>query len=81
MTRDEIDAAATPSGGWTRATLAGWGVSWPPPKGWRKALLAQGTSGFAQDAQRLDPQGAGPVVEDHAPEPSTQTHTTKKKGE
>ena len=22
-----------------------------------------------------------PVVEDHAPEPSTQTHTTKKKGE
>jgi hypothetical protein len=28
---------------------------------------AQGTSGFAQDAQRLDPQGAGPVRQD-APE-------------
>ena len=25
--------------------------------------------------------GESPVVEDHAPEPSTQTHTTKKKGE
>lgn len=28
---------------------------------------AQGTSGSAQDAQRLDPQGAGPVAESDAP--------------
>lgn len=41
-TEEEIDAAMTTAGGWTRATLAGWGVSWPPPKGWRKALIAQG---------------------------------------
>lgn len=25
----------------TRAQLARWGVSWPPPKGWRKRLLAE----------------------------------------
>lgn len=38
VTREEIEAAKAPGGGWTRATLAGWGVPWPPPKGWRKAL-------------------------------------------
>lgn len=38
-TQAEIDAARTPRGGWTREQLAAWGVSWPPPKGWRKALL------------------------------------------
>ncbi|RXR21563.1 hypothetical protein EQW78_17790 [Oerskovia turbata] len=43
-TAAEIDAARTPAGGWTRATLAGWGVPWPPPKGWREALI-HGRSG------------------------------------
>lgn len=42
MTKDIIDAARTAAGGWDRATLAGWGVPWPPPKGWRKALIEQG---------------------------------------
>lgn len=37
-TPDQIEAAKTPRGGWTRATLQEWGVPWPPPKGWRKAL-------------------------------------------
>ena len=40
LTAAQIDAARTPKGAWTRATLARWGVPWPPPKGWRKALLA-----------------------------------------
>jgi hypothetical protein len=40
LTKAEIEAAKTPKGGFTRETLAGWGVSWPPPHGWRKALLA-----------------------------------------
>jgi hypothetical protein len=36
---DEIAAARTTAGGWTRSTLASWGVSWPPPKGWRARLV------------------------------------------
>jgi hypothetical protein len=36
--RAEIEAAKTPSGGWTKADLAKWGVPWPPPKGWKKFL-------------------------------------------
>lgn len=39
LTEAEIDAARTAKGGWTAKQLAAWGVSWPPPKGWRKALL------------------------------------------
>jgi len=35
----EIEAARTPAGGWTRQQLAAWGVSWPPPKGWRQQLV------------------------------------------
>ena len=35
----EIEAAKTPSGGWTREQLARWGVPWPPPKGWRQCLM------------------------------------------
>jgi transcriptional regulator with XRE-family HTH domain len=35
----EIEAERTAKGGWTRATLAKWGVPWPPPKGWRRALI------------------------------------------
>ena len=25
----------TVRGGWTRASLAEWGIPWPPPKGWK----------------------------------------------
>lgn len=42
MTAAEIDAARTPAGGWTRETLTGWGVLWPPAKGWRRRLIEQG---------------------------------------
>jgi hypothetical protein len=38
--QEEIDAARTPAGGWTRTQLAEWGVPWPPPKGWRRRLAA-----------------------------------------
>jgi hypothetical protein len=38
---DDIEAARTPAGGWTRDQLAAWGVPWPPPKGWRKKLITQ----------------------------------------
>jgi hypothetical protein len=39
LTLEEIEAGRSPRGGWTRATLAGWGVPWPPPKGWQQRLL------------------------------------------
>jgi hypothetical protein len=38
----EIEAGKSARGGWTRARLAEWGVPWPPPKGWKKALIAKG---------------------------------------
>ena len=48
ISADEIDAAKTANGGWTRATLAQWGVPWPPPRG-----LAQGADrGDARRAAR-----------------------------
>lgn len=39
VTYEEMEAAKSPRGGWTRKTLAGWGVPWPPPSGWRRQLL------------------------------------------
>lgn len=34
----EVEQAQTRPGGWTAITLAGWGVMWPPPRGWRDEL-------------------------------------------
>jgi hypothetical protein len=39
LTAADIERGKSPKGGWTRATLAAWGVSWPPPKGWKEKLL------------------------------------------
>lgn len=47
LTRDEIEARRSERGGWTKATLAEWGISWPPPKGWMDMLLG----GFEPDAE------------------------------
>lgn len=38
LTEEQIEAGRSPKGGWTRKQLAEWGVPWPPPKGWRRAL-------------------------------------------
>lgn len=38
VTVEDIRAAKTKNGGFTKKTLEEWGVSWPPPKGWRYAL-------------------------------------------
>lgn len=40
-TPEEIQAAMTAKGGWTKRQLARWGVPWPPPQGWPERL-AQG---------------------------------------
>jgi hypothetical protein len=51
LTESEIEGARTEKGGFTRATLASWGVPWPPPAGWKQALLGgyavPGTGGAA----------------------------------
>jgi hypothetical protein len=39
ITEREILAGMTKKGGFTRDQLAKWGVPFPPPKGWKKALL------------------------------------------
>lgn len=49
ITQEEIDSAVTENGGFTRRTLAVWGVPWPPMNGWRKALLQHGVPLFEID--------------------------------
>jgi hypothetical protein len=39
LTPEEVEAGRSPAGGFTRAQLAAWGVPWPPPSGWLRALL------------------------------------------
>ena len=41
LTDAEIEAGKSRKGGFTRETLEGWGVPWPPPAGWRDALTAK----------------------------------------
>ena len=48
-TERAIEAAKTAAGGWTRDTLSKWGVSWPPPKGWRQRLIK--TNALKETAQ------------------------------
>lgn len=42
ITKEEIDAAKTKNGGWSRETLNGWGIPWPPPNGWKAHLVEHG---------------------------------------
>lgn len=59
---EEVEAARTPGGGWTREQLAEWGVSWPPPAGWKKRLAEQWQNQrhSAPDGCSADPS---PIVE------------------
>jgi hypothetical protein len=38
VTAKQVEAAKSPRGGWTKATLAEWGIPWPPPRGWRRRI-------------------------------------------
>lgn len=42
ISEDEIEAGRTERGGFNAQTIAGWGVPWPPPSGWRTTILAHG---------------------------------------
>lgn len=35
---EEVEAARSPKGGYSKTQLAAWGVQWPPPKGWKDEL-------------------------------------------
>ena len=39
FTNDEIEALRSPNGGFSRSVLARLGTPWPPPRGWKKALM------------------------------------------
>ncbi|MDM7991404.1 MULTISPECIES: hypothetical protein [unclassified Arthrobacter] len=55
-TREEIEAARTPAGGFTKQQLALWGIPWPPPRGWRRQLEEEAEK--AAQAQSQDRIGA-----------------------
>lgn len=40
MSAQEIEAMRSARGGFTKDTLRAMGVPWPPPKGWRRQLIA-----------------------------------------
>lgn len=44
VTIEEIEAKKTKNGGWTKDTLAEWGIPWPPVKGWKQRLIDQGAA-------------------------------------
>lgn len=62
ITEDDIAAAMTDAGGFTRATLAGWGVPWPAPKGWKKTLLTHGVP-YQADLNAFGGKPEVPVTE------------------
>jgi hypothetical protein len=61
-----INAARSQRGGWTKETLAGWGVKWPPKHGWRKRLIAgpplDKQVGPREDASTVPPWDDAPSI-------------------
>lgn len=56
LTEDDIEAGRTATGGFSRAQLAVWGVPWPPPKGWKQALLGkENASSSTVKARKVKP--------------------------
>lgn len=57
LTADQINAAKTERGGWTKETLAGWGIPWPPPRGWKEKLMDGFESVGDPNAPESNPNG------------------------
>ena len=55
----EVAAASTNDAGWSRATLAEWGVPWPPPKGWKSDLERRWRERGGHDGRAAGAVGAG----------------------
>lgn len=60
LTWEEIEAGKTERGGWKKSTLESWGIAWPPPKGWKEALMAGEKIGYAP---QTEPESAPDSVE------------------
>ncbi|MEU1670377.1 hypothetical protein ABZ547_43675 [Streptomyces sparsogenes] len=60
---EEIEAACTPKGAWTRAQLAEWGVPWPPPKGWKDELTERWKAAQQDGAPSAHQVPAAPAQE------------------
>lgn len=52
---DEVTAAMTENGGWTKKQLAEWGIPFPPPPGWRRHLEAKWRGEDGADLPRQEP--------------------------
>ena len=69
VTEEMIEDAKTESGGWTKETLAGWGVPWPPPKGWKEQLFKTGR-------QKGKTNLVNAIIQWHAEQQKKQNETT-----
>lgn len=39
VSKEEIEEKRSKNGGWSKEVLTEWGVPWPPPKHWKRALI------------------------------------------
>ncbi len=53
LTAALISEVATDRGAWTREQLGILGVSWPPPQGWRKRLVAEKRTLTGEEVEEL----------------------------
>lgn len=60
LTAEQIEAGKSERGGWSKSTIESWGIAWPPPKGWKDALLAGEKIGFAP---QTEPESAPDSIE------------------
>lgn len=58
ITKEELEAGRTEKGAFTRKQLAAWGVPWPPPKGWKRALLGLDS----EEGDNLEKMQADPAI-------------------
>ena len=65
LTEAEIEKGRSASGGFTRKQLAAWGVSWPPPKGWKSALLKGSAQKRTEQPRRDNSKAAREARRNH----------------
>ena len=58
VTLEEVMAARTPRGGWTKKQIMEWGIEYPPERGWIKRLTGDNSAappkcGSSLEAKRL----------------------------